>query len=216
MVKITDRIRMIEVAKADNLSTKVYILNCDGGLILVDVGFTEQCIKNIESELTGIGKTWGDIKLIVITHAHEDHIANLPKVLDLAGWPEVMIGEGDLGMLKKETGVEANMGLEQGDVIDACGGIEMINVPGHSDGNLTLYLRVDKAMIVGDTIFADDEGNLYTPPAKYSKDAEMAAKEIRRLLNYNFDKLLLSHGKSHLTKGKKEVEKLLASNRSQL
>jgi glyoxylase-like metal-dependent hydrolase (beta-lactamase superfamily II) len=101
------------------------------------------------------------------------------------------------------------MGLENGDLIGACGGIEIISVPGHSDGNLTYYLRDEKAMVVGDTIFGDDDGNLSNPPAKYSKDVEMAAREIRRLLDYDFDKLLLAHGKNILRNAKEEVEKLV-------
>jgi glyoxylase-like metal-dependent hydrolase (beta-lactamase superfamily II) len=197
------------VERADGLSTKVYILLCDGGLILIDVGFTSLCISNIEVELNEINKKWEDIKLILITHAHGDHIENLPRVLDLTGGSEVMLGDGDVEKLLDETGVEADMGLESGDVIDACGGIEAINVPGHSDGNLAFYLKGEKAMIVGDTIFGDDEGHLYTPPAKYSKDSEMAAREIRRLLNYDFEMLLLAHGKNYIKNGKKEVEILI-------
>ena len=209
MVKITERIREVEVERADGLSTKVYILNCEGGLILIDTGFTERCIRNIEAELSSMGKTWEDIKLILITHAHGDHIANLPKILELTGGPEVMLGEGDVDALKEETGVEADMSLAQGDIIDACGGIEIISVPGHSDGNLTFHLRGEKAMIVGDTIFGTDDGALYTPPAKYSKDGDMAAREIKRLLDYDFDKLLLAHGKNILENAKIEVEKLV-------
>jgi len=209
MVKVTERIRAVDVERADGLSTKVYILDCEGGLILIDAGFTQRCIHNIEAELKGMGKTWGDIKLILITHAHGDHVANLPKILELTGGPEVMLGEGDLESLKEQTGVEADIGLEQGDIIDACGGIEIITVPGHSDGNLSFYLKGEGAMIVGDTIFGEDDGTLYTPPANYSKDSEMAAKEIRRLLDYDFDKLLLSHGKNILGNAKREVEKLV-------
>jgi glyoxylase-like metal-dependent hydrolase (beta-lactamase superfamily II) len=96
-------------------------------------------------------------------------------------------------------------------LIDACGGIEIVAIPGHSNGNLAYYLRDEKAMIVGDTIFGDDQGNLYPPPAKYSDDAEMAKREITRLLNYDFDKLLLAHGKNILRDAKREVEKLVES-----
>jgi glyoxylase-like metal-dependent hydrolase (beta-lactamase superfamily II) len=211
MVKITKRIRAVDVEKADGLSTKVYILNCEGGLILIDVGFTELCISNIEAELKAMRKKWEDIKLIFITHAHGDHIDNLPKVIELTGGPEVMLGAGDVDALLKQTGVEADMGLEQGDIIDACGGIEMISVPGHSEGNISLYLRGEKAMIVGDTIFGTEDGELYTPPAKYSRDSDMAAREIKRLLDYDFDMLLLAHGKNILKDAKREVEKLVGA-----
>ncbi len=209
MAKITERVRGVAVSRADGLSTMVYILSCEGGLILIDVGFTPFCLENIEAELRELGETWKSIKLILITHAHGDHIENLPKVLELTGHPEVMLGAGDVEALKEQTGIEADMGLEHGDLIGACGGIEIISVPGHSEGNLTYYLRDEKAMIVGDTIFGDDDGNLSTPPAKYSKDADMARREIRRLLGYDFDKLLLAHGKNILRNAKEEVEKLV-------
>jgi glyoxylase-like metal-dependent hydrolase (beta-lactamase superfamily II) len=211
MTRVSTRVRSIEVAKADDLSTEVYILECDRGLILIDVGFTPLCISNIGAELVEMGKNWEDIKLILITHAHGDHIENLPRVLKLIGSPDVMLGAGDVDSLKEQTGVKADMGLEHGDLISACGGIEVVAVPGHSDGNLSFYLRDEKMMIVGDTIFGDDDGNLYPPPEKYSNDADLAAREIRKLLAYDFDKLLLSHGKNILKNAKGKVEELVST-----
>jgi hypothetical protein len=38
----------------------------------------------------------------------------------------------------------------------------------------------------------------------------MAAWEIRRLLEYDFDKLLLSHGKNLMGNAKREVKRLCA------
>ena len=211
MTRVSSRVRSIEVAKADDLSTEVYLLECDGGLILIDVGFTPLCISNIGAELAEMGKTWKDIKLILITHAHGDHIENLPRVLKLIGSPEVMLGAGDVDSLKEQTGVKADIGLEHGDLISVCGGIEVVAVPGHSDGNLSFYLRDEKMMIVGDTIFGDDDGNLYPPPEKYSNDAGLAAREIRKLLAYDFDKLLLSHGKNILRNAKGKVEEMVST-----
>jgi glyoxylase-like metal-dependent hydrolase (beta-lactamase superfamily II) len=212
ITRVSKRVRSIEVAKADDLSTEVYILECEGGLILIDVGFTPLCISNIGVELVEMGKTWEDIKLVLITHAHGDHIGNLLTVLELIGSPEVMIGAGDVDSLKEQTGVKADIGLEHGDLISACGGIEVVAVPGHSDGNLSFYLREEKMMIVGDTLFGDDLGNLYSPPEKYSKDAGLAAREIRKLLAYDFDKLLLSHGKNILKNAKNKVRELVSTS----
>jgi glyoxylase-like metal-dependent hydrolase (beta-lactamase superfamily II) len=209
ITKISNRVRSIEVAKADDLSNEVYILECEGGLILIDVGFTPLCINNIGAELVEMGRSWEDIKLILITHAHEDHIGNILTVIELIGSPEVMLGIGDVDSLKEQTSVKADVGLEHGDLISACGGIEVVAVPGHSDGNLSFYLREEKMMIVGDTLFGDDLGNLYPPPEKYSNDADLAEREIRNLLAYDFDKLLLSHGKNILINAKDKVVDLV-------
>jgi glyoxylase-like metal-dependent hydrolase (beta-lactamase superfamily II) len=209
VVKITERIRAIEVAEVENLRNEVYVLECEGGLILIDTGFTPVCLKNIRRELEDMGKTWKDIKLVLITHAHGDHIENLTEIIRQGDEIEVMLGEGDVEILKEQTGVVADMGLEDSDLIDACGGIEVIHIPGHSDGNLSFYIRSEKTMIVGDTIFENKDGDLCPPPAKYSKDVVMATREIKRLLNYDFDKVLLSHGKSVLFDAKKKIEKVV-------
>ena len=78
-------LRTVEIAKADGRDTEVYVLDCDGGLILVDVGFTPRCHESIQAELDEMGETWEDIKMIIITHAHGDHIDNLPQVRGLTG-----------------------------------------------------------------------------------------------------------------------------------
>ena len=201
-------LRAVEIAKADGLDTEVYVLECDGGLILVDVGFTPQCHGSIQAELDEMGETWEDIKMIIITHAHGDHIDNLPQVRGLTG-AEVVIGEGDEGRLYERTGVKADVVLGHGDLIGDCCGGEIVHVPGHSDGNLCLYLRGHKALIAGDTIFGDSEGNLEAPPEKYCEDVVEASKNLSILADYDFDALLLSHGKNTMAGAKEKVLKLI-------
>jgi glyoxylase-like metal-dependent hydrolase (beta-lactamase superfamily II) len=201
-------LRAVEISKADGLDTEVYILECEGGLILVDVGFTPQCHENIETGLDVMRKTWDDVKMIIITHAHGDHIDNLPRVRELTD-AEVVIGEGDEDTLYERTGVEADVVLGHGDFIGACGGVEVVHVPGHSDGNLCLYLRGYGAVIAGDTIFGDSEGNLEAPPEKYCEDALEASKNLGILADYEFDALLLSHGRNTMAGAKEKVLRLI-------
>ena len=201
-------LRAVEIAEADGLDTEVYILECEGGLILVDVGFTPRCHENIETELDVMRKTWDDVKMIIITHAHGDHIDNLPMVRELTD-AEVVIGEGDEDMLYERTGVEADVVLGHGDLIGACGGVEIVHVPGHSDGNLCLYLRGHRAVIAGDTIFGDKEGNLEASPEKYCEDVLAASKNLSILADYEFDVLLLSHGGNTMAGAKEKVLRLI-------
>ena len=210
LVEVFPGINAVRIADADGLDTEVYILECEGGLILVDVGFTPVCHENIQAELVQMGKNWDDIKMIIITHAHGDHINNLPQVKRLTD-AEVVIGEGDEGALEERIGIPADITLDTGDVIGACGNIEIIRIPGHSDGNLSLYLHKYKAIIAGDTIFGDSEGTLEAPPEKYCNDVEAAAKNLEILTNYDFDALLLSHGKNTLSGAKEKVLALIKS-----
>lgn len=209
-MQVLEGLRTVQIEYADGLDTEVYILECDGGLILIDVGFTPLCHGNIQAELDSMEKTWEDIKLIIITHAHGDHINNLAKVRELTN-AEVVVGDGDEEALEKRTGIYPEIVLGHGDSIGACGGIEIVHVPGHSPGNLALYLPKYKAIIAGDTIFGDSEGTLEAPPEKYCTDVEMAAKNLVILADYDFDALLLSHGKNTYEGAKEKVIELIDS-----
>lgn len=209
-MQVHEGLRAVQIEYADGLDTEVYIMECEGGLILVDAGFTPLCHENIQAELDSMGSKWDDIKMIIITHAHGDHINNLVKVKELTN-AEVVIGEGDEDALEERTGVRAEIVLAQGDVIGACGNIEIIHVPGHSPGNLSLYMPKYKAIIAGDTIFGDNEGTLEAPPKKYCTDVDQAAKNLAILAEYDFDVLLLSHGKNTYEGAKEKVLKLIES-----
>jgi len=209
MVQITKHIWRIPVAKADVYSTEVWLLYCEGGLILVDVGFTDFCFENIEVELKKMSKSWEDIRMVIITHAHFDQIMNLKRVTEVAKMAEVMVGEGDFDELRNQTGVQPTMGLDNGDIIDACGGIEVISIPGHSPGNLCLYLKEEKTLIAGDTIMMNKFGNLMPPLIEYNENSIQAKENIKILMDYDFDKLLLSHGEPVVTNAKGKVTELL-------
>ena len=209
-MEVLEGLRAVQIEYADGLDTEVYILECEDGLILVDVGFTPLCHENIQKELDIMGAKWDDIKMIIITHAHGDHINNLAQVLELTD-AEVVIGDGDEDALETRTGVRPKIILGQGDVIGSCGNIEIIHVPGHSPGNLCLYMHRHKAIIAGDTIFGDSDGTLEAPPEKYCTDVDMAAKNLSILAQYDFDALLLSHGKNTYEGAKEKVLKLIES-----
>lgn len=206
-MEILNGVWTVELSKADGLDNEAYLLNCAEGVVLVDTGCTPEDMESISRELTAMGRGWGDIKLILISHEHGDHIENLTKLKRMTD-AQVMVGEGDVSGVESQTGVKVDKSLKHGDFIHMCGGIEAIHVPGHSVGNLSFYLQKQKAIIAGDTIFGDDKGNLYPPPEKYSLDVRMAEAGIKRLLFYDFDALLLSHGKNLLKNAKGRVRTL--------
>ena len=197
----------VELSKADGLDNKAYITGCTDGVVLIDTGYTKEDIESISRELLSMGRTWDDVKIILITHEHGDHIENLAALKDLTD-AQVMVGEGDVSGVESQTGIEVDRSLRHGDFIQMCGGIEAIHVSGHSVGNLSFYLQKQKVIIAGDTIFGDDNGILHPPPEKYSLDARMAEAGIKRLLFYDFDALLLAHRKNVLKNAKGRVRTL--------
>ena len=207
MVEVLEGVRTVDLSGVDGLDLEAYILDCGDGIVLIDTGMVPRDVERIGAELREMGKGWRNIDLILLTHKHGDHTNNLGRIKELTG-AEVMAGEGDATDIEAATGVSVDRGLRHDDHIDLCGGIEVIHVPGHSAGNLSFYLPRQRAIIVGDTIFGDEDGNIRPPPEKYCLDAGMAEREIRRLLSYDFDALLLSHGKNLLKGAKSKVRKL--------
>ena len=206
MVEVMKGVHTIDLSEAGRLALECYVLNCPEGLVLVDTGMQPSAVDKIGAELESVGKAWGDVDLVLLTHKHGDHIRNLPKVKELTG-AEVMSHEGDSGDIQSQTGVDVK-GLKHGAALPYCGGIEVIHVPGHSEGNCCYYLPQKKTVIAGDTIFGDAEGNLEAPPERYCLDAEQASREIRRLLDYDFDALFITHGKNTMENAKEKVEAL--------
>jgi len=206
MVEVLKGVHTIDLSEAGRLSLECYLLDCPEGVVLVDTGMQESAVDRIGAELDSMRRSWRDIEAVLITHKHGDHIRNLPKVKELTG-AEVMAHRGDAEDIEESTKVEVK-GLEHGDRLIYCGGIEVIHVPGHSAGNCCYYLPEKKLVIAGDTVFGDEEGNLEAPPERYCLDAEQASQEIRRLMEYDFDALLITHGKNTMKGAKEKVEKL--------
>ena len=51
----------------------VYLLNSPGGLTLIDAGFPRDTSKILKG-ITSIGRNPDDVRHILLTHAHPDHI----------------------------------------------------------------------------------------------------------------------------------------------
>jgi hydroxyacylglutathione hydrolase len=206
MVEVLKGVHTIDLSEAGRLSLECYLLDCPEGVVLVDTGMQESAVDKIGAELKSMGRSWRDIEAVLITHKHGDHIRNLPRVKELTG-AEVMAHRGDAENIEGSTKVEVK-GLEHGDRLPYCGGIEVIHVPGHSAGNCCYYLPGKKLVIAGDTVFGDEEGNLEAPPERYCLDVEQASREIRRLMDYDFDSLLITHGKNTMKGAKEKIDKL--------
>jgi glyoxylase-like metal-dependent hydrolase (beta-lactamase superfamily II) len=211
MVKIMEGIHSIDFSEARNHGMELWVLDCPEGTVLVDTGMGDQVLDDINETLSSFGKKWTDVEAVLITHRHGDHVRNLEKVRELTG-ARIISHKDEVVKIKEQTGVEPE-GLKHGASLNYCGGIEIIHVPGHTEGNCCYYLPKKKALIAGDTIFGDEEGNLMAPPERYCLDVEQATREIERLLAYDFDSLIYTHGKDILKGAKKKIKELVDKTR---
>jgi glyoxylase-like metal-dependent hydrolase (beta-lactamase superfamily II) len=66
----------------------VYLIRLETGYLLVDTGMqTEACLDALARALEGLSVAWGDIRHILLTHIHPDHMGLAVKVRALSGAP---------------------------------------------------------------------------------------------------------------------------------
>jgi glyoxylase-like metal-dependent hydrolase (beta-lactamase superfamily II) len=70
----------------DLKSVNVHLVELDEGFMLIDSGVaTEACFQVLESALSERGVAWPDVRTLLLTHYHPDHIGLSWKILELAG-----------------------------------------------------------------------------------------------------------------------------------
>jgi hydroxyacylglutathione hydrolase len=136
---------------------------------------------DIEQVLSLIKKHNLQVKQIVITHAHIDHVGGAMKLRAASGAP-ILLNQNDYALLKMldvqaawigvptPGKVEIDQSLGQSDTVKAGSlSAEVLHTPGHSEGSICLYFPVENKLIAGDTLFAGSIGRTDLPGGSYEK-----------------------------------------------
>jgi glyoxylase-like metal-dependent hydrolase (beta-lactamase superfamily II) len=89
--------------------------------------------------------------------------------------------------------VDIDITLNDGDTFDWCGGIEVIETPGHMPGHISIYVKASKTLISGDALVIENNKLAIANP-NYTLDMSEAKESICKLLNYDIDKIICYHG----------------------
>jgi hydroxyacylglutathione hydrolase len=136
---------------------------------------------DIEGILAIIRENKLDVKQIVITHAHIDHVGGAMKLRAQTGAP-ILLNQNDYALLKMldvqatwigvaapgEVAIEAS--IADGQSLQA-GSLtaNVLHTPGHTEGSVCLYFPAEKLLIAGDTLFARSIGRTDLPGGSYEK-----------------------------------------------
>jgi glyoxylase-like metal-dependent hydrolase (beta-lactamase superfamily II) len=86
------------------------------------------------------------------------------------------------------------------------GEIELIHVPGKSPGEVAFHLPRSRALVLGDLVIGVPAGKLSTYPDEVIDDREELMRSAGRLLEYDFEALLLCDGESITSGGRRMLQ----------
>jgi len=193
-MRILNGIHMVKISFVN-----VYIIERDDELLLIDTGIPGST-DNILSYIEAIGYKPDNVSIIVITHAHQDHIGGLRALIKRTN---AMVAAHRLE--REYISDKVDILLEEGMNVK---GLRVIHTPGHTPGHICLLDINANSLFVGDLMY-EENGKLYEIPHKYSRDPERNRDAIRKLLDIEFRHIMPSHGNPIIERGKNAVYELL-------
>ena len=194
-----------------------FLIAGEDGLALVDSGLPKRK-DTILSTVAGIARQPADLKHILITHYHVDHVGSLADLKEASDAKSYVhpadspVVRGDepqpgpnrssllgklVGPLVERLAPEAaaaavDVEIQDGEELPIAGGIKVLHTPGHTPGHLAFLLPASKVLFVGDA--AANILGLRTPIGMYTVDPEQAKESIRKLAALEFDVACFGHG----------------------
>jgi glyoxylase-like metal-dependent hydrolase (beta-lactamase superfamily II) len=202
-----------------------YLVDDGGAVTIVDTGAPGYW-KALPAELTALGRTLDDVRAVVLTHAHTDHIGFAERIRRERGVP-VSVHEDDVGLTRKPAYPKWNGSLDlaaslrflmfalgngmarvppilevstfgDGATLDVPGSPRVIHVPGHSEGMCALHFASRDAIFVGDAFVTLDVLGGGTGPriSPFNADLHRAYASLTRLDGVDARLVLPGHGEA--------------------
>jgi hydroxyacylglutathione hydrolase len=179
-----------------------YLIFGKEGITLVDSGVMAS-EKAIYDYISGLGRSPAEIKTLILTHSHPDHIGSLKPIKEKSGCSLLAhAGEKDwIEDVQKQYSERPVPGfntlvagstrvdrvLADGDTIELEKNIsvKVIYTPGHSKGSISLFFEEDGVLISGDCVLLPGQLPIYDQV----REGAASVRKLRRLSNV---KVLLS------------------------
>jgi glyoxylase-like metal-dependent hydrolase (beta-lactamase superfamily II) len=201
----------------------VYLLDDAGAVTIVDAGAPGYW-RALPAELAAMGRTFDDVRAVVLTHAHTDHLGFAERIrrergvpirvhvddVPLTRAPRYPKWQGSLrigpalrflafalrnGMARIPPILEVGA-FADGEILDVPGRPRVIHVPGHSEGMAALHVPSRGAIFIGDAFVTLDVLSGTTGPrlSPFNADRVRAFASLTRLDGIDARLVLPGHG----------------------
>ena len=105
-------------------------------------------------------------------------------------------GEAFCQILQSVNPARVDIPVHGGECFDWCGGCEVLDTPGHTQGHISLYLRSKSTIIAGDAAVLEN-GRLVIANPQFALDKEKADEAVDMLLKHEARTIICYHGGIH-------------------
>jgi glyoxylase-like metal-dependent hydrolase (beta-lactamase superfamily II) len=213
----------------------VYLLVPDRHLTLIDTGLPGDADRILDQILQS-DRHISELRTIVLTHAHGDHIGGarelmrrtgaeviahrdeVPYVERTASLPSSSFLQRTLNwlmgrLLFRTPGCVVDRPVEEGDVIHALGGLRVIHTGGHTPGSISLYQPDREILFCGDALFnahpMSGKPGLQLPIRAVTVDQGEARRAVGRLAELPVQVLCCGHGDPIVEGAQQKIKALL-------
>jgi len=123
--------------------------------------------------------------------------------------------EDSIKMYESQEPIQVDIAVEDGEVLDICGGLEIVSSPGHMPGHISVYSRALKALVTGDSMIMSD-GELQTANPVYTLDMDESVNTIEKYTKYDIKQVVCYHGGVYTGDCKAAMEKVISDYRSKI
>ena len=172
---------------------RIFLLAGTRRALLIDTGMNGLDVRALAGEHTSLPLS------LLNTHADRDHVSSN------AQFEAFYMHPSEAAFYRSQGGKGTMLPVFEGDVLDLGGRtLEIVHLPGHTPGSITVLDREHRCLIGGDPIQEDGHIFMFGP----QRDFGAYAASLRRLLKRDdFDCVYPSHAKEKV--GRDVIEKLL-------
>ena len=213
MRQITENAWLLALGNANAV-----LLRQDNELTLVDAGFPGKQQVVLDA-IASLGKRPSDLRHLVFTHGHPDHIGSAAALVRMTGARTYMHaidaplaeGGGPFRPMTPGRGLMQKIGfrffwnpaermepfgidqhIADGETLQCAGGLQAVHVPGHCAGQLAFLWQGSRLLIAGD-VFTNLLG--LGDPVGF-EDQKEGRRSQRKLAGLTFDAAVFGHGKA--------------------